>query len=220
MKRTVVTSITFEKEPLIITDPCYLKEFSDDEIWSDFCDRMYGDKRIFRTVPYEESNEKKEFFAEFVGKHGDIEDQPEVIKDMLNLHKRGYNPERVLSYYCEQPNFICSSTNVGDWVCDVINIDKNRKIGSFCADAGFVCVAKAKDFHLEDESSDWLYTKIDEYTGVVDIVLYEYENGDDGYEEPIEPNGIVNKKYRPTFFVCVEGKGTINFKSIDMMYVI
>ena len=83
-------------------------------------------------------------------------------------------------------------TVYGDWSCTTYNSKTRRKIGSFCADAGMVCVALVDDVkRLRPD-----FTRFNDWTNTV---IKNFE----GYVYFREHNGEVN----------VIGEGNINFKT-------
>lgn len=90
--------------------------------------------------------------------------------------------------------YICRDTIYGDWSCTVFNMDTDREIGKFCADAGMVAVFLLDEvlqynpkfnYHID---KPWTTTLIKNFEGDVSIDVV----GED---------------------VFVVGKGNINFKS-------
>ena len=78
-------------------------------------------------------------------------------------------------------NFLCSQTYYGDWSCEVFS--SKKKIGSFCADAGMVCVMLLDevlkynpDFNLH-KTSPHACALIKDFDGNVEFVTHK-EDGD------------------------------------------
>jgi hypothetical protein len=100
---------------------------------------------------------------------------------------------------CNNENILMRDTIYGDWSCHVFN-EKNESIGSFCADAGMVCIAvlgENPDIDPEKvkeiSKKDWCATILKDYTGDLYIKRAPTEGS---YDE-----------------IYVEGVGSINFTS-------
>lgn len=87
---------------------------------------------------------------------------------------------------------ICRDTLYGDWNCTVYNIDTKSKIGTFCADAGMVCVC------LLDEVKNYSGNKIDKYIENGAATVINDFNGDIHFV-------IIENELQ------IEGCGNINF---------
>lgn len=67
-------------------------------------------------------------------------------------------------------------TAYGDWFCTTFDSDTEEKIGTFCADAGMVCVAYIDEINairkkkFEDCNNYWSYTVIENFRGKVRFV--------------------------------------------------
>ena len=52
MANTLVSSISFNDETIIITDPCYLKQFRDDAVWRNFLSKFISLENLYRPTFY------------------------------------------------------------------------------------------------------------------------------------------------------------------------
>ncbi len=93
-------------------------------------------------------------------------------------------------------NHLTSSTGIGDWAWEVVNIDNGEVIGKFCADAGMTSVFELDevldynpdfDYHLE---RTWTTTLIKNFIGEIT----SYFDGDG--------------------MLVIIGKGNVNFRSV------
>lgn len=96
---------------------------------------------------------------------------------------------------------MCTDTLYGDWSCHVFDLNTEKPIGQFCADAGMVCVYPLDEPLLDQEcvkkyiKNDKCATVIKDFTGDVSFVRHagkedEYGNND---------------------WLTVEGRGSVNF---------
>ena len=124
------------------------------------------------------------------------------------------NEDIIITYPCyirmdekkdKIPYDLIADTIYGDWGCTVYNKDTKEKLGRFCADASFVCIAKLKDvlkynpdFEKWMKEHDWCVTLIKNFTGTAyikyDIKHFEYEGKPD-----------------KDLYCYIEGVGNINF---------
>jgi hypothetical protein len=94
-----------------------------------------------------------------------------------------------------------TDTLYGDWSCHVFDIDTEKPIGQFCADAGMVCVYPLDEPLLDKEAveeflkKDWCATVIKDFTGDVSFVRHAGKEGEYGFED----------------WLTVEGRGSVNF---------
>lgn len=78
-------------------------------------------------------------------------------------------------------NYMTRDTIYGDWSCTVYNTDTEKKIGSFCADAGLVSVFLLDEVLKYNPDFDWDYTKpwtttlIENFKGTVQFIVLEQE---------------------------------------------
>lgn len=96
---------------------------------------------------------------------------------------------------------MCTDTLYGDWSCHVFDLDKEKPIGQFCADAGMVCVYPLDEPLLDQEAvkkytkKDWCATIIMDFTGEVSFVRHAGEEDEYGNND----------------WLTVEGRGSVNF---------
>ena len=96
---------------------------------------------------------------------------------------------------------MCTDTLYGDWSCHVFDLDKDKPIGQFCADAGMVCVYPLDEPLLDQKAveeykkKDWCATIIKDFTGEVSFVRHAGEEDEYGNND----------------WLTVEGRGSVNF---------
>lgn len=96
----------------------------------------------------------------------------------------------------ELTNYLVENTIYGDWSCTTYNSDNKEVLGEFCADAGMVGVFELDEVLKYNPNFDfwksrpWTTTKIDNFTGIVEIA----------YDETTGSNMVI-------------GKGNINFET-------
>ena len=186
-KKRLIGSIEFENESIIITDPCYLQQFKDEkgryDKWDNFCNKL-------------ESQWNRDPMNDIAYK---FECEQKGVKPEYKRIKPAYHDEHMM----------VSSTIYGDWSCTVYNcsyeelqnrivskqrVKKSDIIGKFCADAGLVCVCSAKHYSMPENFSDWVYTIIPNFTGIISFYIIVDDDGDDDS-------------------LIVEGEGNVNFCS-------
>lgn len=184
IKKRLIGSIEFENESIIITDPCYLKQYNGDENWENWRD--------------------------FLNKHvSQYDHDPMDLLYSYDCRKKGIEPEyKLINLAYQDEHMIVSTTLYGDWSCTVYNcsyeelqnrIAKKQRVkkgdiaGEFCADAGLVCVCSAKHYSMPENFGSWTYTIIPDFTGTVSIYVVTDEDNDES--------------------LIVEGEGNVNFCS-------
>jgi hypothetical protein len=117
-------------------------------------------------------------------------------------------------------HFMSRDTLFGDWSCSVFNTNTNRKIGSFCADAGMVSVLLLDDvlkynpsfnYHTEKK---WTTALIKDFKGTVQFIVREVKwfldedtsygkKGDEftDYAVEVVGHGINKKTGKPIDFI-------------------
>lgn len=101
--------------------------------------------------------------------------------------------------------FLCESTLIGDWSCTTFDLDTEKPIGRFCADAGMVCVCLLEEVLKHNPDFDCQKnregaTVIENFDGEID---FEHFNQDFVYKN--------QAKSAPA--IKVVGKGSVNFKT-------
>ena len=140
-----------------------------------FCDVRYNYWRYLDSEPVE-------FDGDII-----ITDPCYITKDD-DWDKSGYGEE--MDALPGITKFLARGTIYGDWSCTVYNLDTEEEIGSFCADAGMVCVCLTdevlsynSDFR-EDLEKDWVVAQIKDFKGKVwfEVDEEKWTDEDDGRE--------------------------------------
>jgi hypothetical protein len=98
---------------------------------------------------------------------------------------------------------MCTGTLYGDWSCHVFDLETEKPIGQFCADAGMVCVYPLDEPLLDKKAvedfkkKNWCATIIKDFTGDVSFVRHAGEENEYGNND----------------WLTVEGRGSVNFSS-------
>lgn len=208
---------------IIITDPCYLvKERTQKE-----------------DEEYEKNKPKEEDFH--TCKEEDFTDADSVtIKDSKKYQKETSEYLKALGKYQQEhmddwkkcnygmnfealgiQKFMSRDTIYGDWSCTVFDIDTEKPIGTFCADAGMVSVvdlSEAVSYNPEIlkwlKEYDYAATVIKDFKGTVQFIVERieikhdtdtglYKAGDisEDYSVVIEGHGINKTTGRPVNFI-------------------
>ena len=164
------------KGDVIITDPCYIIkkiDFLSFPEWNDYISYNSlseypdldenGDSKLFET-------EREKLGIACDKWEQENSDDWEISEYGKNLGALGIE------------NYICRSTNCGDWNCATYDNDDGKEIGLFCADSAKVAVLLLDEvlkynpkFNLHNERP-WTTTLIKDFNGDIEIV--EDKHGD------------------------------------------
>lgn len=173
------------KGDIIITDPCYFLKDRDTSTapkWEDYF--KYSSMYDYPDYDGSESKMYKEDYERYnqVYRKWDMEN-PDDNDILMDEDDESMNKIGII-------NYIQRGEIGGDWSCITIDINANKKIGRFCADAGMVGVYllnEVLEYNPSFVCDDRLVTLIKDFDG--EVWFDEDDNGD----------------------VSVKGKGNINF---------
>lgn len=158
---------------IIITDPCYIiREPKGKPVFKKYPLLKGKSGKSFDSFTKEETLSYKQYLA-------DVKQWEEDNASELNHWSDcdyGDNME-ILGI----KNYICRGTIYGNWSCTTYNLDTNKKLGNFCADAGLVAIFLLDevlkynpdfDYHTNRK---WTTTLIKNFIGEVNFEVFNNE---------------------------------------------